>query len=120
MSFFLFCIAFPLVFLPDAGISIRTIYGLLTPSDLVLPFLYFLLLPSLLHRSSQPIFHRNVMIFYALFALITVLTTLLIPIRYPQMALSGYRVLFGLLKLAKFIEYSLTMEQNLIFHWIIR
>jgi len=107
MFFFLFCLAFPLVFLPNAGISVPTAYGLLAPSDFVLPLLYLFLLPGLLYRSSQPIFHRNVIIFYVLFVFITALTTLLIPIRYPLMTLSGIPVLFGLLKLAKFMEYSL-------------
>jgi len=106
MSFFFFILVFPLVFLPDAGISVPTAYGLLAPSDFVLPILYLFLLPNLLYRSSQPIFHRNVTIFYVLFAFIAALTTLLIPTRYPQMALSGDKVLFGFLKLAKFLEYS--------------
>lgn len=106
MSFLLFIVIFPLVFLPDVGISLPTVYGSLAPSDYVMPILYLFLLPSLLYRSPRPLFHRNLVISYFMFGVLTFLTTILIPLRYPQMPLASYRVIFGLLKLAKLMEYS--------------
>lgn len=103
----LYIYLFPLIFIPDLGFTRNTIYGSIDPSDYILPFLYFALFVSfIIKRRLKVIVRIPTLITYFLFIIVASFSTILIPIRYPDLSNPSYFVFFGFLKLAKFFLYA--------------
>lgn len=108
MLFFIFLFLFPFVFAPDIGISMATPYGFFDTSDFVIPVLYFLLLPGILRRSGK-LLPKRLSSLYLFFIFWATASTMLIAFKYSSMAGVKHQIIYGLLKLGKFFEYSFFM-----------
>jgi len=100
----LYLFVLPLLYVPDVGFSLQTPIGLLQPSDFVLVLLYPAMLLGRKHPSGVA---GTVKRSFLAFVGIALLTTLLIPLRYPDYDGVLRTTAVCLAKLAKFLAYAL-------------
>ncbi len=101
----LYVLILPLLFIPDLGLSTKTSFGVIDPSDWVLILLYPALLFGARNGPRPPL---RVSVYFVDFLVVALVSTLLIPDSYAYSLDEGNRhLLFGLVKLAKFTAYAL-------------
>jgi hypothetical protein len=107
LFFNLFLLLFPLLFCFPAEWFVPTPFGVLAPSDFLLPALILLLLPGALERRPHLIQPTQLGITFVAFLAWATLGVLLIMRYTPDARHLSYWMPFGLLKIGKFAEYGM-------------